>query len=273
VSEEANLDAYLRRINYSGSIAPTLETLQMLHRQHPAAIAFENLDPLMERPVRLQLSDIEQKLLNERRGGYCFEHNLLFKAVLEAMDYAVTPLAAGVLWGRGPDEAGEATLNHMAMTVEVGGTAYLADVGFGGQVMAGPLRLRADIEQTVGGETYRLTGGHPKWRLETRIGGDWRPMYEFTLAPQTLDDYVAMNDGTMVMFRDILMAARTDGEMRYGLFNGRLKTHRNGETTTRMLATVGEIRDVLASIFLIALPDSDRLDPAIEKVLRHEAAA
>ena len=95
MSEEANLDAYLRRINYSGSIAPTLETLQMLHRQHPAAIAFENLDPLMERPVRLQLSDIEQKLLNERRGGYCFEQNLLFEAVLEAMDYAVTPLAAG----------------------------------------------------------------------------------------------------------------------------------------------------------------------------------
>jgi N-hydroxyarylamine O-acetyltransferase len=273
VSDEANLDAYLKRINYAGSIAPTLETLQMLHRQHPAVIAFETLDPLLERPVRLQLSDIEQKLLNERRGGYCFEHNLLFKAVLEAMDYTVTPLGAGVLWGRSADDTGEAALTHMAMTVEVGGTQYLADVGFGGQVMAGPLRLRADLEQTVGGETYRLTGGHPKWRLETRIGVDWRPMYEFTLAPQTLDDYVAMNDGTMVMFRDMLIAARTDGEVRYGLFNGRLNTHRNGETTTRMLDTVAEVREALTGTFLITLPDSDRLDPAIEKALRPEAAA
>ena len=83
MSDEANLDAYLKRINYAGSIAPTLETLEMLHRLHPAAIPFENLDPLMELPVRLQLSDIEQKLLFERRGGYCFEHNLLLKAVLE----------------------------------------------------------------------------------------------------------------------------------------------------------------------------------------------
>ena len=273
MSDEANLDAYLKRINYAGSIAPTLETLQMLHRQHPAMIPFENLDPLLERPVRLQLSDIEQKLLNERRGGYCFEHNLLFKAVLEAMEYTVTPLAAAVLWGRSADVTGEAALNHMAMAVEVGGVSYLADVGFGGQVMAGPLRLRADLEQTVGGETYRLVGGHPKWRLETRIKGDWRPMYEFTLTPQTLDDYVAMNDGTMSMFHDFLMAARTDGEVRYGLFNGRLNTHRNGETTTRRLDTVAEVREALTGTFLITLPDTDRLDAALEKLLRPEAAA
>ena len=94
MSDEANLDAYLKRINYAGSIAPTIETLQMLHRLHPAAIPFENLNPLMELPVRLALSDLEQKLVVEHRGGYCFEHNLLFKAVLEAMDFTVTPLAA-----------------------------------------------------------------------------------------------------------------------------------------------------------------------------------
>ena len=99
MSDEANLDAYLKRINYAGSIAPTLETLEMVHRLHVATIPFENLNPLMELPVRLQLSDLEQKLLIERRGGYCLEHNLLFRAELEAMDFKVTPLAAGVLWG------------------------------------------------------------------------------------------------------------------------------------------------------------------------------
>ena len=103
MSDEANLDAYLKRINYAGSIAPTLETLETVHRLHPAAIPFENLNPLMELPVRLGLSDLEQKLIFERRGGYCFEHNLLLKANLESMDFAVTPLAAGVLWGEGPD--------------------------------------------------------------------------------------------------------------------------------------------------------------------------
>ena len=102
VSEEPNLDAYLARINYAGSIAPTLETLAALHLAHPGAIPFENLYPLMELPIRLQLSDIEQKLVFERRGDYCFEHNLLLKAVLEDMDFAVTPIAAGVLMGLEP---------------------------------------------------------------------------------------------------------------------------------------------------------------------------
>ena len=225
MSEEANLDAYLRRINYSGSIAPTLETLQMLHRQHPAAIAFENLDPLMERPVRLQLSDIEQKLLNERRGGYCFEHNLLFKAVLEAMEYTVTPLAAAVLWGRSADVTGEAALNHMAMAVEVGGVSYLADVGFGGPTPTRPLRLRAEAEQETPNERYRLLGGHPKWRLEIEIGDAWRPLYEFTTAELGVAAYAGMNDAAMALFRDHLIAARAEPGRRFALDDARLNIH------------------------------------------------
>lgn len=272
MSDEANLDAYLRRINYAGSIAPTLETLEMVHRLHPAVIPFENLDPLMERPVRLQLSDIEQKLLVEHRGGYCFEHNLLLKAVLESMDFGVTPLAAGVLWGHEPDYVPTA-LRHMALLVDVGGIPYLADVGFGGQVATAPLRLRADVEQPTPNETYRLTGGHPKWRLDTKIGEEWKPLYEFTLAPQTLDDYIAANDLTMVTHRDNLRVARVEGGKRHALYNARLRTHENGATETRMLTTLLEIRDVLTNVFGIQLPDTDRLDPALEKALRPGASA
>ncbi|HWA42378.1 MAG TPA: arylamine N-acetyltransferase [Hypericibacter adhaerens] len=271
MSDEANLDAYLKRINYAGSIAPTLETLEMVHRLHPQAIPFENLDPLMEQPVRLQLSDIEQKLLIERRGGYCFEHNLLLKAVLETMDFKVTPLAAGVLWGREPGyEPPE--LNHMALLVDVGGVPYLADVGFGGQVATAPLRLRADVEQQTPNERYRLLGGHPKWRLETEVEGQWKPLYEFTTAARTLDDYMAMNDLTMGLFRDDLIAARVEGPRRYALWNTRLRTHEGGATETRILANIAEIREVLTATFGLVLPPSDRLDPALEKALRPRAA-
>ena len=267
MSDEANLDAYLKRINYAGSIAPTLETLEMVHRLHPAAIAFENLDPMMERPVRLQLSDIEQKLINERRGGYCLEHNLLLKAVLESMDFKVTPLAAGVLWGRDPTDESPVETNHMALLVDVGGVNYLADVGFGGQVMTAPLRLRADVEQETPNERYRLTGGHPKWRLESEIAGEWRALFDFTLAPQSFEDYLAINDVTMASFRDFLIAARVDGPKRYALLNTRFNIHEAGETKTRMLGTVQEIRDVLISAFAIDLPQTDKLDIALGKML------
>lgn len=266
MSDEANLDAYLRRINYAGSIAPTLDTLEMVHRLHPNVIPFENLNPLMELPVRLQLSDIEQKLLLERRGGYCFEHNLLLKAVLEAMDFTVTPLAAGVLWGY--PEGHEPDNTHMLLLVDVGGNPYIADVGFGGQVLTAPLRLKAEIEQQTPNGRYRLLGGYPKWRLESDVAGEWKPLYEFTLTPRTLDDYIAMNDITMVRFRDDLRCARVDGAKRYNLRNARLQTHENGETTTRVLTSVPEIRDVLTNVIGIVLPDTDRLDPALEKALR-----
>jgi N-hydroxyarylamine O-acetyltransferase len=269
VSDEANLDAYLARINYAGSIAPTLETLQELQRLHLNTIPFENLNPLMELPVRLQLSDIEQKLLIERRGGYCFEHNLLFKAVLEAMDYPVTPLAAAVVIGHTGE--GDPPLSHMLLTVDIGGVPYLTDVGFGGSTPTAPLRLKEDIEQETPHGRYRLLGGYPKWTLQGEIAGEWTPLYEFTLTPRTLDDYIAMNDGTMASFRGDLRVARIDGARRISLRNARLNTHENGETTTRMLTNLLEIRDVLTNVFGIQLPATDRLDPALEKALRPDA--
>ena len=271
MSDEANLDAYLRRINYSGSIAPTLETLQAVHRLHVSTIPFENLDPLMERPVRLQLSDIEQKLLLERRGGYCLEHNLLLKAELESMDYTITAVGAGVLWGHEPDYQ-PAQNSHIALLVDVGGATWLADVGFGGPGMSGPVRLRADEEQETPHGRYRLSGGYPKWRLESEIAGEWRPLYEFTTSPIAEGELVAMNDYAMQRHRDNLVAARIDGAKRYALRNARFNTHENGETTTRMLTNLLEIRDVLTNTFGIQLPETDRLDPALEKALRPVAA-
>jgi len=74
-----DLDAYFRRIGYSGSRAPTLETLAALHALHPTAIPFENLDTLRGAPVRLDLDSLERKLVRQRRGGYCFEQNLLLR--------------------------------------------------------------------------------------------------------------------------------------------------------------------------------------------------
>lgn len=270
LSEEANLDAYLRRINYAGSIAPTLETLEMLHRLHPTVIAFENLDPLMELPVRLGRRDLEQKLIFEKRGGYCLEHNLLFKGILEAMDFAVTPLAAGSLWGHEPGY--QPPLNHIVLLVDVGGVPYLADVGFGGPVATAPLRLKADIEQETPNGRYRLSGGYPKWKLETEVRGVWQPLYEFTVSPQPPDSYVAMNDLAMARGRDQLRVARVDGNRRLALRNARFNIHENGETTTRMLTSLIELRDVLTNVFGIQLPETDRLDPALEKALRPAAA-
>src|SRR5678809_205837 len=95
-----DLDAYFRRIAYSGERTPTLATLRALQLQHLSSIAFENLDTLAGRAVRIDPESLQRKLITANRGGYCFEHNLWFSHVLRALGFKVTALAARVVWER-----------------------------------------------------------------------------------------------------------------------------------------------------------------------------
>jgi N-hydroxyarylamine O-acetyltransferase len=268
VAEEADIDAYFERIGFAGSIAPSLETLGMLHQMHPAAIPFENLTPLMGAPVRLELSNLQQKLLFDRRGGYCIEHNLLFKAVLESLDFPVRAHAAEVLWGREDDgETHEAS--HMVLTAEVNGATYLCDVGFGGLTLTAPLRLRADTEQQTPHEVFRLTGGEPAWRLEAKLGENWRALYAFDTTPVDFEALSAMSERVAhaPLFRDSLMAARAERGRRLALSNLRFTTRPvGGEPEVRMLSGSAELREVLSGPFGIELPTEDRLQAALDRI-------
>ena len=93
-----DLDAYLDRIGYAGPRTPTHDVLAAIHFHHALAIPFENLNPLLRLPVRLDVASLQAKLVHARRGGYCYEHNLLLSAALGAIGFRVTWLAARVLW-------------------------------------------------------------------------------------------------------------------------------------------------------------------------------
>jgi arylamine N-acetyltransferase len=105
MSHAIDLDAYLRRIGYVGGREATLDTLAALHLHHARTIAFENLDPLLGRPIALDAASLERKLIHDGRGGYCYEQNLLFGHVLRALGFQVTGLAARVLWTYYADDA------------------------------------------------------------------------------------------------------------------------------------------------------------------------
>ena len=274
MSEEANIDAYFERIGFAGSIAPTLQTLELLHALHPAAIPFENLDPLLQVPVRLELSNLQQKLVFEKRGGYCLEQNLLFKAVLETLGFPVRGLGARVLWGH--PEGAERPVSHVLLAVEVGGATYIADVGFGGKTLTAPLRLRTDAEQPTPHEMFRLLGGEPDWRLEVQIGEEWRALYSFDLSEKSLEEYKAINDMTSSgpTFSENLIAARAEKGRRLALLNNRFTVYPvGGVGEARFLSGVAELREVLSGPFGIALPQSDKLDAALERVLTQGAPA
>ncbi|HSS27207.1 MAG TPA: arylamine N-acetyltransferase, partial [Usitatibacter sp.] len=140
-----DLDAYLARIGHQGQVAPNLATLRELHALHPRAIAFENLSPFTGETPRLDPQSLEAKLVRGGRGGWCFEQNLLFSHVLTAIGFSYRRLAARVRWNVAPDVV--TARSHCLLEVAIEGRDYLADVGFGGLVLTGPVEMKVDAEQ------------------------------------------------------------------------------------------------------------------------------
>ncbi|WIY52953.1 arylamine N-acetyltransferase [Devosia sp. YIM 151766] len=268
--EKVNLNAYFERIGFAGSIAPTLATLGMLHALHPAIIPFENLNPLMGEPVRLDQPSLERKFLAEKRGGYCFEHNLLFKRMLEDLDYTTRPLLARVIWNN-PDHL-ERPPSHMLLLVEVNGQNYIADVGFGGLTLTAPLRLRAGVEQETPHETFRLSGGDPDWTLEARIGEDWRALYSFNLDPVSEDAIALLNQAIAAdpasPFTHELRVALSPGGRRLKLHNADFTVQRaEADAEKREITRMETLRSVLTEEFGLTLPNDERLEPALAQFL------
>ncbi len=268
--EKVNLKGYFERIGFAGSIAPTLSTLDLLHALHPAAIPFENLGPLLGEPVQLDQPSLEKKLLTDRRGGYCFEHNLLFMRMLEDLDYTVRPLLARVVWTN-PDGA-SLPPSHLLLLVEINGQNHIADVGFGGLTLTTPLRLRAESAQATPHETFRLTGGDPDWTLEVKLADDWRPVYVFNLDQVSLDDIASINQQTASdpasPFTHELRVALAPSGKRLKLHNTKFTRLPTGEEAEyRELSTLDEIKQVLTTDFGISLPQDERLDSALSGLL------
>src|SRR5690349_21441270 len=172
MTDELDLTGYFERIGFAGSIAPTLETLATLAELHAAAIPFENISLLTGEPVRLERLNLQQKLVFDRRGGFCLEQNILFQWALETLDFeGIEVLSARVIAGA---DNSEDPHTHILLAVPIGASTYIADVGFGGNTPTAPIRLRKDAEQETPHGTYRVTGGEPEWRLEVKIGEEWR---------------------------------------------------------------------------------------------------
>src|SRR5262245_17550306 len=221
-----DLDAYFQRIGYTGARTPTLETLRGIHLRHAETIPFENLNPLLGWPVRLDPAALEQKLVHNQRGGYCFEQNRLFSLVLETLGFRVAGLIARVLW-YAPDAVTART--HMVLRIEIAGEAFLADVGFGSQTLTGPIRLVPDVAQDTPHGPFRLRPTGAEFVMESEIRGEWKPLYRFDLAEQHPIDYEVANWWTSTcptsIFLTGLIVARPAPGKRWVLRDADLGVH------------------------------------------------
>ena len=267
---QPDLDAYFQRIGYAGERSPTLATLQAIHLRHATAIPFENLTPFLRQTVHLDRAALQHKLVQSGRGGYCFEQNLLLHAVLHALGFQVTGLAARVRWNV-PDEVVTAR-GHMLLRVELDGQTYLADVGFGGLTLTAPLALAPGRVQPTPHEPFRIIADGDGYLMQAETGQEWRSLYRFDLQQQYLPDYEVSNwylsNHPSSHFVTGLMAARPDTDCRYALRNNQLTIHHlKGDSERRMLTTVAELRAVLEDAFHITLPATSELDPALQRLI------
>ena len=184
-----DIKAYLERIDYKGPLEPDAETLRRLQLAHLMAVPFENLSIHARQQIILDDEPLFAKIIKGRRGGFCYELNGLFAALLRAMGFDVVMLSAGVATdegGFGPD------FDHMALMVNLE-ERWLADVGFGDSFLE-PLRLDERGEQPQGGgRSYQIIPDDSHLILMQREAEEpWQPLYRFTLQPHRYSDYADM---------------------------------------------------------------------------------
>jgi N-hydroxyarylamine O-acetyltransferase len=178
-----DLDAYLDRIGLRERPG-----IAEIHRAHVTSIPFENLDPRRGKPVSLALDDLQRKLVTERRGGYCFEHNLLLKAALEALGAQVDPILARV-----GQRGTERSRTHLVLRVRLDGQVWHADVGFGRGTLLAPIPFGPGDEHVQDGWRFRVRADGPELVLQTVSEGEWIDGYTFVPEPVPLIDIETSN--------------------------------------------------------------------------------
>jgi N-hydroxyarylamine O-acetyltransferase len=265
-----NRALYLKRLGFDAPPAPTLENLRALQLRHTGAFPFENLTTLSGEPVHIDLPCIEQKVLHEGRGGYCYELNNLFLALLQELGYDARGISGRVVLGQ-PEGAWTARTHRLSLVI-LDGVRYITDVGFGGMVPTAPLLLDTAAEQLTPHEPYRIEQHEDGYTLRAKVADEWKAMYIFDLQRQEDIDYAVGNWYVSTWpessFTRQLMVARTGEGWRRTLNNGSFAIHRIGsESERRQVADVDELIGLLQSEFGIRVPEHVQLKRMLERLI------
>ena len=182
-----DITAYLERINYPGSRTPSAETLRNLQVAHLLSVPFENLSIHTHEPIVLNDEALFNKIVERRRGGFCYECNGLFAALLRALGFDVSMLSAEVAKAGGGFSQ---PFDHMTLMVKLEET-WLVDVGFGDSFLE-PLKMGNSTEQIQGPESFRIVAEDEYLVVQRQYDHEWKKEYRFTLQPYKYSDFEEM---------------------------------------------------------------------------------
>ncbi len=255
-----NVIGYLDRIGWSGALEPTLPALTALMRAHMARIPFENLDVLLGRGIRIDLDSVYAKLVVAKRGGYCYEHSTLFRAVLEDAGFAPSLHSARVIMVA-PRSASPRT--HMFLSVTIDRQTFVLDPGFGGHGPLVPVPLVEHQELRDGPDVHRMMRRDGEWVLEAQMHGAMAPLWMSTLEPESPIDFVMANHFTATWpespFVQRLMLRALTKNGRVSVMNREMTLARGVGLEKTQIADRAALRALLAGDFGIDLPEVERL--------------
>jgi N-hydroxyarylamine O-acetyltransferase len=252
-----NINAYLERLNYTGPLAPSAETLRLLQVAHLQTVPFENLSIHSGEPIVLEEEALFDKIVTRRRGGFCYELNGLFAGLLGALGFDVTMLSARVANDQG---AFGAEFDHMTLMVTLA-ERWLVDVGFGDSFLE-PLRLDEEKTQVQGNNAYRvLREGECLVLMRHSDDDEWKSQYRFTLKPYTFSDYAEMcsfhQTSPESHFTKARICSRATSDGRISLSDSRfITTTSDGKRQERILTNTEEYATILREHFGVVMTGS-----------------
>ena len=244
--DTGRLGAYVARVGYDGSLAPTVETLRALHRAHLTAIPYENLDIHLGRTLTLDRQAAFAKLVDDQRGGWCFEMNGTFGWVLESIGFDVRYVAGAV---RRADRGARALDSHLVLIVTVD-RPYMVDVGFGdGFFEPLPLEPGRYRQHSL---TFGVSRDGEWWRVHNHEHGG-AESYDFTLEPRSLESFADKCHELQTAADSSFVRATVCGRYeRHGLVVLRgavLREVKDGDLTVRVIADADDYGRVLVERF------------------------
>lgn len=253
-----NIQTYLTRIEYQGSLEPNLQNLSALQKAHMRTVPFENLSVHYKQPILLNEEALYKKIVEQNRGGFCYELNGLFAWLLRSFGYKVEMLSAGVITddgGFGPE------FDHMTLLVHID-EDYLVDVGFGDSFQE-PLRVNFRGEQRQGGMSYQLSADAKRDALvlseqnNLDENPNMQPQYRFMLYPHQLNEYEGMcqyhQTSPASHFTQKRVCSRATESGRFSLSDLKLIVTKNGTREEKILASEDEFHAALKEYFNIDL--------------------
>jgi N-hydroxyarylamine O-acetyltransferase len=250
-----DVQAYLNRIEYRGALEPKAEMLRQLHLGHLLHVPFENLSIHSQEPIVLSDTALFEKIVTRRRGGFCYELNGLFAALLRELGFEVAMLSAQVA---GNQDEFSRDFDHMALMVALNNQRWLADVGFGDSFIE-PLTLETGIEHEQRDNRYRLFSDNQEHLvLEQALKDEgWKPQYRFSLRPYQYSDYAEMctyhQTSPESHFTQKKICSRLTPDGRITLSDMRFIVTEDGVRTERQVKDEQEYAQVLRDQFGIVM--------------------